>query len=469
MPNRPLRHRGFTLVELMIAVAVLSVVVLATSKLFGTASKVAGIGEATQDVMQEISAIQRQMREDFAKITPDGFLVIKSYRVPNDINDPLPLLDPTQPADAIIRSDQVVFFTSGLETTSGYFGYRLDQTGEHFGYPQTVEARVSYGHGFQLPNAAPLTNYDTTDPGWGPQVPPWRVQSDLPMVNLSGSSVPAISQPQIQARDWVLARQAILLSDDAGARDQFLVDGSTSIFNAAPYLYNVDPSEFGGYERAAEGLVNSRLDIASQRIGDAMKSVMGLDPNLPFDYGYNQYLSYWEKMVREMTFFPRAERSAAGSDWRDQFTTTSVIGSACSSFIVEWTYDNDSGNIVQPVGQTRWFGARDLDRGVASLTSQLDLDQNDPDGLRFPGAPAIPPYNTEFDGSPTSDPGIESQFTFQGVDVYSAAFFPSALLPSNRKTPWPSALRITMTLHDTKDRLTNGRTVQFVVDLPQPR
>ena len=34
-------------------------------------------------------------------------------------------------------------------------------------------------------------------------------------------------------------------------------------------------------------------------------------------------------------------------------------------------------------------------------------------------------------------------------------------------TPWPSAIRITMTLHDTGTRLETGRQIQFVIDLPE--
>ncbi len=33
-------------------------------------------------------------------------------------------------------------------------------------------------------------------------------------------------------------------------------------------------------------------------------------------------------------------------------------------------------------------------------------------------------------------------------------------------TPWPSAIRITMTVHDTDTRLESGRELQFVIELP---
>ena len=34
-------------------------------------------------------------------------------------------------------------------------------------------------------------------------------------------------------------------------------------------------------------------------------------------------------------------------------------------------------------------------------------------------------------------------------------------------TPWPTALRFTMVLHDPETRLENGQVVQFVVRLPE--
>ena len=34
-------------------------------------------------------------------------------------------------------------------------------------------------------------------------------------------------------------------------------------------------------------------------------------------------------------------------------------------------------------------------------------------------------------------------------------------------TPWPSAIRVTLTLHDTGLRLESGRDVEFVINLPE--
>ena len=84
-PARPRAgRRGFTLTELMIAVAILIVVIVATAKLFGTVSKVTGLGQASSDILQEAAAIERQIRNDFARLAPEGFFAIRSVAVPND-------------------------------------------------------------------------------------------------------------------------------------------------------------------------------------------------------------------------------------------------------------------------------------------------------------------------------------------------------------------------------------------------
>ena len=33
-------------------------------------------------------------------------------------------------------------------------------------------------------------------------------------------------------------------------------------------------------------------------------------------------------------------------------------------------------------------------------------------------------------------------------------------------TPWPNAIRVTMTLHDPESKLANGKVFQFVINLP---
>ena len=144
------RARGFTLVELMIAVAVLVVIIIATSKIFGTAGKVTSLGQATADVLQETTAIERQIRSDFERLAQDGVFAIRCVSVRNDVNVPIgPLLNPALPEDAMIRSDQLLFFTNAVQSIQTY---RQGSGSSHKG--QGTAARVYYGHAFQLPEAS---------------------------------------------------------------------------------------------------------------------------------------------------------------------------------------------------------------------------------------------------------------------------------------------------------------------------
>ena len=118
--------RAFTLVELMVAVGLLLVVIIAVSRIFSTASKVAGLGEAVNDILQETGAIERQIRTDISRIDYDGVLVIQCVAIKNNANllssSSAPLIDPTRPANATIRCDQLVFFSKGTQTSARFAG-----------------------------------------------------------------------------------------------------------------------------------------------------------------------------------------------------------------------------------------------------------------------------------------------------------------------------------------------------------
>lgn len=246
-----MRRRAFTVVELMVAVVMLTAIIVATGKIFSTASKVASSGEATADVLQQGTILQEQMKRDVVKICRDGYFAIQCVAVRNDVNRVLnpqlqaPLVNPLLPADAIIRCDQVVFFTSGNEVSARWAGPGdLATSG---GGQQSRAARVYYGHGVQFPGL--LNDPLGTDPaqsavsavrpiitgvsptpsppgGSGARFVPvtpwtwwdpasfrvgWRYGSST-----QASGGPKVSVNQPEARNWVLARKAVLLTDDGG-------------------------------------------------------------------------------------------------------------------------------------------------------------------------------------------------------------------------------------------------------------
>ena len=125
-------RRAFTMTELMIAVAVLLVVIVATGKIFGTASRVTAVGAGSADVMQEAAAIERQLRQDFARLSEAGFFAIQQQAVPNNIHilagNGGALINPSLPANTIVRADQLVFFMNG---TNGVQTHRIGEGAFH--------------------------------------------------------------------------------------------------------------------------------------------------------------------------------------------------------------------------------------------------------------------------------------------------------------------------------------------------
>ena len=99
----------------LVAAALLAVVIVAAGKIFQAAGTVVGVGLATADILQEAAAIERQIRGDLGRLSREGFLAIRCVAVPNDVNGSAGLLDPALEPDAVIRADQLVFFTHGAQ------------------------------------------------------------------------------------------------------------------------------------------------------------------------------------------------------------------------------------------------------------------------------------------------------------------------------------------------------------------
>ena len=144
-------RKGFTLTELMVAVLILVIVIIATSKIFGTVGRVAGLGEAGAAVLQESAAIERQIRSDFERLSREGFFMIRCVEIPNDVNVNAggPLLNPALTPTAKIRSDQIIFFAHGVQSIETLLANAgTNRKG------QSAVSRIYYGHGFQVPAAA---------------------------------------------------------------------------------------------------------------------------------------------------------------------------------------------------------------------------------------------------------------------------------------------------------------------------
>ncbi|MHC4127921.1 MAG: prepilin-type N-terminal cleavage/methylation domain-containing protein [Planctomycetota bacterium] len=484
-----MKRTGFTLTELAVAVAILVVVVVAVERLFQSAGAVVGLGLAGADVLQEAAAIERQIRGDLQRLCREGFLIIRCVAVPNDVRGPGALLDPALRADAVIRSDQIVFFTHGAHSIQTLrAGSGADRRA------QGNAARVYYGHAFQVPAGPPVER-----PGPGDDVVlaidpeviaheplvPWsagprslqrvrfqRNATDPPGDYVIDGDHGLVDATQPPARRWLLARQAVVLADDGGS--------------PAVFLFRLRRGGFRSTASIGDGVVrNGRVDAAAGGLNDIRAAFGGTAGGGPLDPWLDQ-----RSAIAGLLFYPRAQRVAPGPHRVDQALTSQVLAGACSSLVIDWTWSDGVGDVdnaagrrfrglgVSADGPHPWFGLDPVGppgrgRGVRTLAQYVAGLEPDvrPQTIR-------PGTIEQLANTLTTDAGRAIQQT--GAVVYEAIFGcnhhapldPAAGTPwpggpdaQIAYTPWPSALRITMTLHDAAGRLDAGREVQFVVHL----
>ncbi len=227
-PYRPApRPAGFTLIEMMVAISITSVMLLLVSRIFNSTTKAISIGADTSQIVANSRTVSDQLFQDAARMNvakangiklsgagkldePGGFLVIiqqrnRGVRFPNANNPLAPpedwlafddrnrdgVRDPDEPFFDI-RTDQVAFFTRADRAESIT---PADQTR----YDSEAVAsfqRIWYGHAARANLDGTTPALINTEPG---QTPPPADDFDMSRVT-----------------DLVLGRQGLLIIDDTG-------------------------------------------------------------------------------------------------------------------------------------------------------------------------------------------------------------------------------------------------------------
>ena len=191
---RHLRGRGFTLVEMMVSIAVTTVLILAINKVFTSVSAGVSSGLALSEVVATSRVVGDQIERDFDQMvgpSENGFLVIinqtvsNARLVPEDVDTGL---------STDLRSDQIAFIKRRVDDDP--VTPQADNT--YDSYTSAAYARVWYGHAL-------------------------RANSDgsRPSGNLGASGT-----PNQFAADWILGRQALYLQSDSSPLAQRHINGA---------------------------------------------------------------------------------------------------------------------------------------------------------------------------------------------------------------------------------------------------
>ena len=290
---------------------------------------------------------------------------------------------------------------------------------------------------------------------------------------------------QPEARDWTLARQAILLADDGGDLRRFHkatdITPTTYGNNSAVSLFeqaNLETLITDANLLPNYNVINSRVDVAATNLNDIRKILAPVGSTTwrqriingffgPFA-GYGQLAGY-----------VRSEKVAPSMNRQDVMLTTPTLATNCSGFMVDWTWGPTVPGVVTfPLAPTKWYGFSDFQglteeaRGVRTLTE--DLNPVPAGSWIVPsvieGANGTPiPYLCPL--GPTGPIKIYTAvFGFNGnKPVFQTMSMQASGTASIRTdyTPWPTALRITMQLHDPEKRIEEGKTLQLIVELPK--
>ncbi|MEO1511677.1 MAG: prepilin-type N-terminal cleavage/methylation domain-containing protein, partial [Planctomycetota bacterium] len=222
---------GFTLLEVILAVALVSIVTVAIASIFATVGETVTAGQRLSNVNRVAARVERVMRRDFDRmVRTEGFLVIANeitrYRS-NEIAALDPVLVGLTPDDELPRPrriDQIMFFArDDFATLRAPLDPAL--------VARSDTARIYYGHGQRLPVdlggadspdnpiddttfLTPRVSLPITDPNLN--APATGVigvdQSPLLQDSRLGVVAEQFDNPNQFATDWSLLRHVTLLS-----------------------------------------------------------------------------------------------------------------------------------------------------------------------------------------------------------------------------------------------------------------
>jgi prepilin-type N-terminal cleavage/methylation domain-containing protein len=426
---------GFTLMELMVSIAILVVIILGVGVMFSGASKAVGMSQATMEEMAGVRAMQQAIARDIQALDREGFLVIACRT-----NRPWP----TNAAnyDRVYRFDQLSFLARGEfpnrtgANTSSPFTDGSVATGAHVWWGQGV---MEVDASRKPDNSYMVADQSATTP-----------RDALPTGVISNGGVNTVKE-----NECTLLRHTTLLFPKPNPMSNVISPAGQPVLAYPGIEHN--EAALTGNEGMAAHISSSRYAVAAATSMDVMRMIgyersSGGAPSGAPEYDYYTYRFRALDSVydTEVGFNPFVN---------GYFRSTPIVLRGVSSFRVDWTDGTvfpPNGSVTPPADllqrgmQTKWFGPTGRDNnGPMRAGGTLQLETGDIDR-----------------GYGRDNSSIDTRMELAPAKIAAAGYGDDyvAVFGSHNKTLWPKALRIT--IHVANDRI-GGRDFVQVVNLPQ--
>ncbi len=478
------RRLGITLIEMMVALAITTFVVLVVNQLFNSVTQTVARGTQASELLQKSRTVDEQLayetelnvNGDPTKsvswqsrmvgpagrkgVEPRGFLAI----VQRVVQAPLTFEDGIRGETRFIRSDQLMFVydqNSDLDAgnkrlpalaPSSQYSFAGDQRDSE----NAEYVRMWYGHVLQLrdtDNPCDLSNSD---------------YQELELGNTAGPN-----NPNILAQDWILGRHALFLTDSNK-------NPAPPYFPYGPYVgsENFHPiaaapvSQANNSPRLADGVADvANITLDELINGTAAYPTAGLDARPSLAVYQSSVLSMMFTQLPLMTASkPRDYKNGGHMNAWDYSPSHTYFMGGVSDFIVEFAGDLTQGWFtgVPTVANTGADGELDRDADgrikwyAAPITGFTNWNSAGPDAAfnedrprTYPTpssgtdpdeyAPLVPQTITNGMFSPRQNSSTSAQAAF--VWTHKPTGSPAI---AGDFTQWPWMLRIRYRLHDRR-------------------
>ncbi len=421
--------RGFTLVELLVSIALLIVTMAALSQVFTIASDVTSRTTAHSELLAASAAFRETASDQLSKLSPDGLLIIESpppAPTPRrEVQEGLLFLRP--------RHDRLVFLTHGdIDEYQSFTDPRRGDPSNPAGATAAASQALVY-----LGPGTPLTETDNP-------LQPRPLADDANLLSRT-----------LTASEWVFLHRSILLMlEDVNPPDPNWNPPTMDNLTAPGGMLDGGPLRAEFLQGEMDAIVSGNNRVANARsfaqliLGKALDNtdLLSADPSIA---------SLWTPS--------RAPRSATMNNFnnRDYYTRGgSSFIPGLADFRIQWT-DGRSIDSLGPdgvaatgdEGGTVWFGLRPDPTFIVN-NSDITTGQVPNIAYRrqdFDQAPNTPtPDEAEAFGIATGSQNRIEWTPTNGADV-NAAY--RAIWRADTWRFRPKALRFTYRLYDTGNRL----------------